>query len=57
MNDRDLMTLTFRCPPGLEAIIPPPIPAVLGLPHWFKALPPKAFNATMGEETAIKISR
>ena len=51
MNDRNQMTLTFRCPPGLEAIIPPPIAAVLGLPDWFKALPPKAFNATMGEET------
>ncbi len=45
------MTLTFRCPPGMEAIIPQPIPAVLGLPDWFKALPPKVFNATMGEET------
>ena len=45
------MTLTFRCPPGLETIIPQPIPAVLGLPDWFKALPPKTFNATMGEET------
>jgi hypothetical protein len=43
--------MTFRCPPGLEGIIPRPIPAVAGLPHWFKALPAKAFNATMGEET------
>jgi hypothetical protein len=51
MNDRDQVTLTFRCPPGLEAIIPPPIPAVLGLPDWFKALPSKAFNTSMGEET------
>ena len=48
------MTVTFRCPPGLETIIPQPISAVLGLPDWFKALPPKAFNATMGEETAAK---
>jgi len=45
------MMLTFRCPPGLETMIPQPIPAVLGLPDWFKALPSKAFNATMGEET------
>jgi hypothetical protein len=51
MDQRDQMTLTFRCPPGLETTIPRPIPAVLGLPDWFKALPPKAFNAIMGEET------
>jgi hypothetical protein len=47
----DQMILRFRCPPGLETIIPRPIPAVLGLPDWFKTLPAKAFNATMGEET------
>ena len=45
------MILTFRCPPGLETIVPRPIPAVLGLPDWFKALPAKTFNAIMGEET------
>jgi hypothetical protein len=44
------MTVTFRCPPELEAILPRPIPAVLGLPDWFKRLPQKAFNATLGEE-------
>jgi hypothetical protein len=42
------MTLTFRCPPGLENLLPRPIPAVQGLPEWFKAMPPKAFNPTMG---------
>jgi len=51
MAEPEQMTVTFRCPPGLEAIIPRPIPAVAGLPDWFKMLPPKAFNATMGEET------
>src|SRR5215472_2332366 len=51
MSDVDQMTLTFRCPPGLETIIPQPIPAVVGLPDWFKALPAKTFNAIMGEET------
>jgi hypothetical protein len=51
MGDVDQLTLTFRCPPGPETFIPQPIPAVLGLPDWFKSLPPKAFNATMGEET------
>ena len=44
------MTLTFRCPAGLENILPPPIPAVQGLPGWFKALPAKSFNPTMGKE-------
>lgn len=44
------MTLTFRCPAGLENILPPPIPAVQGLPGWFKDLPAKSFNPTMGME-------
>ena len=51
MDQPEQMTLTFRCPPGLETIIPRPIPAVLGLPDWFKALPAKTFDAIMGEET------
>jgi hypothetical protein len=45
------MTLTFRCPAALEPRLPRPIPAVLGLPDWYKAVPQKAFNPTMGEET------
>jgi hypothetical protein len=50
-SDRaDEMTLTFRCPGGLEKLLPRPIPAVLGLPEWFKAMPQKAFNPTTGEE-------
>ena len=44
------MKLTFRCPPALEKILPPPIPAVRGLPAWFKALPHNAINSTTGEE-------
>ena len=51
MSDSDQMTLTFRCPLGLEKMIPRPIAAVVGLPDWFKTLSPKSFNATMGEET------
>jgi len=51
MDQASQMILTFRCPPGLETILPRPIPAVLGLPDWFKALPAKAFNETMGEQT------
>jgi len=44
-------TLKFRCPPGLDKLLPRPIPAVLGLPDWFKNLPLKAFNPSIGGET------
>lgn len=43
--------VTFRCPPELEPILPRPIPAVQGLPDWFKALPSKAFSDINQEET------
>ena len=45
------MTLTFRCPAELEGFLPPPIPAVQGLPDWFKAMPPRAFNAILQSES------
>jgi hypothetical protein len=45
------MTVEFRCLPELEAILPPPIPAVQGLPGWFKALPTK----TVGLVDEIKM--
>lgn len=45
------MHLTFRCARELAAILPPPTPAVEGLPDWFKAMPQKAFNSLMQEET------
>ena len=49
------MTLTFRCPPGFESVLPQPIPAVLGLPDWFKAMPQKAFHPISGaEEQTVK---
>ena len=49
------MTLTFRCAQELMDILPPPIPAVQGLPDWFKALPNKAFNAiTQAEGQTVK---
>ena len=51
MDQANQMTLTFRCPAALEKILPRPIPAVLGLPDWYKAMPQKAFSQTMGEET------
>jgi hypothetical protein len=42
--------LKFRCPRELDPLLPRPIPATLGLPDWFKALPQTAFNPTMGGE-------
>jgi hypothetical protein len=44
------MTLTFRCPKALEPLLPRPMPAVRGLPDWFKAMPQKAFSATAGKD-------
>jgi hypothetical protein len=38
-------TIAFRCPPELEAVLPRPIPAVRGLPDWFKAMPQKAVSS------------
>jgi hypothetical protein len=51
MEQDDAVTLTFRCPPELENILPRPIPAVRGLPDWFKDMPAKTYNPTMGEES------
>jgi hypothetical protein len=55
MHQVNQMSLKFRCPRELDEILPRPIPAVLGLPDWFKALPQKAFNPTMdGEAQTVK---
>lgn len=51
MNQADEVTLTFRCPAELEPILPRPIPAVTGLPDWFKAMPQKAYNLTMAADS------
>ena len=50
MDQPDTMTVTFRCPPELESVLPRPVPAVLGLPNWFKALPQKAFNPVLQDD-------
>ena len=42
--------IIFRCPPELDGILPPPTPAVRGLPDWFNALPPQAFSPIKGDE-------
>ena len=37
MDEENQVTVKFRCPPQMEPILPRPIPAVRGLPDWFKA--------------------
>jgi hypothetical protein len=51
MDKASETTLTFRCPPELEKVLPRPIPAVRGLPDWFKAMPASTYNPTLGSET------
>jgi hypothetical protein len=48
MDQITQMTLTFRCPRGLENLLPRPMPAVRGLPDWFKSMPNHVLNPTMG---------
>ena len=43
-------TITFRCPPELDAMLPRPFPAVLGIPDWFKAMPATAFSDVVHTE-------
>ena len=50
MDRADEMTLTFRCPAGLETILPRPVPAVQGLPAWVKTMPQRTYNPTMGKD-------
>jgi hypothetical protein len=50
MDQKSQMTVTFRCSPGLEAILPRLIPAVQGFPDWFKAMPQKGFSAINQKE-------
>jgi hypothetical protein len=50
MDQADGMSITFSCPPELAPILPRPMPAVLGLPDWFKSLPQKSFSAVLQEE-------
>lgn len=50
MNDTEGLTIRFCCPPELEATLPRPIPAVQGLPDWFKTMPQRAFSEVMQVE-------
>ena len=55
MAEGEALTITFRCPPELKATLPPPIPAVEGVPDWFKAMPQRAFSEIMqGEQFTVK---
>ena len=38
------LSIIFRCAPEHKGVVPPPIPAVQGLPDWFKAMPQRAFS-------------
>ena len=46
----DELNIIFRCPPELESALPRPIPAVQGIPEWFKAMPQRAFSAVSQTE-------
>jgi hypothetical protein len=46
----DELTLIFRCPPELASVLLPPIPAIQGLPNWFKDMQATAFNPLIGAQ-------
>ena len=50
MHHTDTPVITFRCPPELESVLPRPVPAVEGVPEWFKAMPPRAFSEVFQRE-------
>jgi hypothetical protein len=44
------LNVVFRCPPELEAVLPRPSLALLGLPDWFKTMPASAFSSVLQQE-------
>jgi hypothetical protein len=50
MSPTEMMTIIFRCPPELDGILPRPMPAVLGLPDWFKSMPQTVFSTVLQED-------
>ena len=55
MDENKPQTVTFRCPPELAGVLPRPVPALLGLPDWFKAMPQKAFSSLLqAEQMTVK---
>jgi hypothetical protein len=55
-SDTGQMTLTFRCLPELEGILPPPTPALLGLPDWLKTMPARTFSV-LGQAECDTVKR
>ncbi|MGJ5207836.1 hypothetical protein [Bradyrhizobium sp. HKCCYLR20261] len=55
MSETDALTLKFRCPRELDGLIPPPVPAPMGIPDWVKAMPATAFSQlNQAEEQTVK---
>jgi hypothetical protein len=50
MDQTEALSITFRCPPELKSVLPRPIPAVEGLPAWFKAMPQRAFSDMLQQQ-------
>src|SRR5215472_19000800 len=50
MDQANQLTVKFSCPPEMKQILPRPIPAVRGLPDWFKALPQHSFSSVSNKD-------
>jgi hypothetical protein len=54
-NSSNKLTLKFRCPPELEGVLPPPVPAAQGVPDWLKTMPATAYSAiSLRDEETVK---
>jgi hypothetical protein len=54
-DNKNKLTLKFRCPPGLEELLPPPIPSAQGVPDWLKSMPASAYSSiSLREEDTVK---
>jgi hypothetical protein len=52
---QDELNLIFRCPPELVSVLPRPIPAIQGLPGWFKEMPATFFDpVSSAEDQTVK---
>jgi hypothetical protein len=45
------VTIIARCHPGLEELLPPPVPARQKLPSWVKSMPSEAVSETLSGTT------
>jgi hypothetical protein len=50
VDELSTVTIKFRCPPEMESVLPRPIPAVRGLPDWFRNLPQHCFSSVSDRE-------